>query len=288
MATPLSRSVTITAGDSKLQVSPICVGMTGDPDTVIAAWDAGINFFFLTADMHWPLYEKTRQGLVNLAKARPDAVDQVVIAGCCYTAQPEFQEAPFREVLDVISPFTKIDILVAGGSYKADIKTRLETLRKNVKRGVAKARAIATSLHDRKGGIDVVNEGLADLVFVRYNAQHPGAQLDFFPHLSPTRTTKIFNFKSTSAFQLPDEFKKMGADPELWFPSVTDHYRFVMCRPELDGLLTAPQTPKQLEGLVEAYQAGPLPSDEESHLLALAKLILDDRMSKKATAGGAG
>ncbi|MEJ7596757.1 MAG: hypothetical protein WKG01_02505, partial [Kofleriaceae bacterium] len=34
-----------------LSASPFCVGIVDDPDTIGAAYDAGINFFFLTADM---------------------------------------------------------------------------------------------------------------------------------------------------------------------------------------------------------------------------------------------
>jgi hypothetical protein len=52
---------------SPLRVSPICLGMVRDPETIPAAFDAGINiFFFFSADMHWPLYEPSRQGLAGL------------------------------------------------------------------------------------------------------------------------------------------------------------------------------------------------------------------------------
>jgi len=39
-------------GTSGLEVSPICIGMVEDPRTIPAAFEAGINFFFVTADMH--------------------------------------------------------------------------------------------------------------------------------------------------------------------------------------------------------------------------------------------
>ncbi len=50
----------VVLGDSLL-VSPICLGAVARPDVVLAAWEAGINFFFLTADMHWPMYEPLRR-----------------------------------------------------------------------------------------------------------------------------------------------------------------------------------------------------------------------------------
>lgn len=275
---PLRRSVVI--GAAKLEVSPLCVGMVNDPDTVIAAWDAGINFFFLTADMHWPLYEGLRQGLKRLAKARPAALDEAVIACTAYVAQPEFLKVPYQEALDSIAPFQKLDLLIAGGSYTPDVAPRLKVLKGNVDSKWVNAKAIGMSAHDRAAAVTVINDDSADLVFVRYNAQHPGARFDLFPHLKPARTTRIFNFKSTYGYQPAAEFHKMGVDPELWFPARTDYYRFVMCRPELDGILCAPTTPAEVEGAVAAYELGPLPQDEEEHLLALAKLRLDAAMKE--------
>jgi len=287
MPAALRRSVTIGSGASKLEVSPLCIGIVDDPDTVIAAWDLGVNFFFLTADMHWPVYERLREGLRRLAKARPAALDEAVIACTAYVAQPEFQRAPFTEALDAIKPFGKLDILVAGGSYGPDVDKRLTVLKSNVAEKLVNARAVGTSVHDRAAGVSVINQGTADLAFVRYNAQHPGARLDLFPNLKPNRTTRIFNFKATYAYRGPSYFRGLGIDPELWMPEVTDYYRFVLCRPEVDGLLCAPKTPKELEGLIEAYHRGPLPADEEDHLLGLAKMVLDDSNKKRDSAAGA-
>jgi hypothetical protein len=53
-------------GKSGLRAGPICLGAVPGPETVLAAFDAGINFFFLSVDMHWPLYEGMRRGLEAL------------------------------------------------------------------------------------------------------------------------------------------------------------------------------------------------------------------------------
>src|SRR5262245_54155501 len=47
----------LVLGEQGLRVSPYCLGMIRDPETVGAAFEAGINFFFVSADMHWPLYQ---------------------------------------------------------------------------------------------------------------------------------------------------------------------------------------------------------------------------------------
>ena len=50
----------LTLGEGGLRVSPFCLGMVRSEDTTSAAFDAGINFFFLSADLHWPYYDLAR------------------------------------------------------------------------------------------------------------------------------------------------------------------------------------------------------------------------------------
>ena len=63
-----------------LEVSPVCLGMVDDPKTVAAAYEAGINFFFVTADMHWPLYSPLREGLKRLLKQKR-VRERIVVCG---------------------------------------------------------------------------------------------------------------------------------------------------------------------------------------------------------------
>src|ERR1043165_4314286 len=90
-------------GASGVVVSPFCVGMSPDPMTIPAAYEAGINFFFVTADMHWPLYEPLRRGLRMLPR------DDIVIAAASYVTQPEFCRAPFLEVLAELPELRRLD-----------------------------------------------------------------------------------------------------------------------------------------------------------------------------------
>jgi hypothetical protein len=75
-------------GISGLSVSPICLGIVGSPETIGVAYDAGVNFFFLTADLHWPLYEGLRQGLSQLLSRVPSVRDQIVVGVVSYLDQP--------------------------------------------------------------------------------------------------------------------------------------------------------------------------------------------------------
>ena len=56
--------------------------------------DHVFNFFFLSADMHWSLYEPLRRGLAALLARGGGIRDDIVVAGVSYVGQPEFCVAP--------------------------------------------------------------------------------------------------------------------------------------------------------------------------------------------------
>src|SRR4029077_19645120 len=104
----------------ELRVSPICLGITRPAEVVTAAFDEGINFFFVSADMHWPLYEPMRRGLERLLDRGVGIRDDIVVAGVSYATQPEFCAMPFRELLESVRGLARLDVLVAGGAYAGE------------------------------------------------------------------------------------------------------------------------------------------------------------------------
>jgi predicted aldo/keto reductase-like oxidoreductase len=55
-----------------------------------------------------------------------------------------------------------------------------------------------------------------------------------------------------------------------WHPEISDHYRFVLSRPEIDGILMGPKTPEELQGVAEALARGPLTEEEQDYLMHVA------------------
>lgn len=263
-------------GASGLEVSPFALGIVGDPATIPAAYEAGINFFFLTADMHWPLYEPTRRGLAMLLEAQPSARDHLVIAVTAYVTQPEFLWLPFEEVRMELPSIERIDLTIAGGSYGDEIDRRLETFRSHRTSGFAGTRAIGSTFHDRAAARKILGEDVLDIAFVRFNPMHPGAREDIFPHVTPRadgRKALLYNFKSTVGF-LRDEDAytqlKIGAD--FWRPDITDYYRFALTHAALDGVLCSLPSPAAVRELADALARGPLDDEDRQYLLDLGEL----------------
>jgi hypothetical protein len=254
--------------------SPLCLGITRDPATVLEAFDRGINTFFLTGDLHWPVYEGLRRGLEMLFARGGGVRDDVVVCGVCYATQPYFFKGPYTELLEHVKGLDRLDVLVGGGAYAQDFDARLPRYEEMAGAGAWGARALGFSFHEREALRNALSEDRIDLGFLRYNPRHPGARRDVFPAVRDGGRARIFAFKSTAGYRSPALLSALGLD-DYWVPRKVDHYRYALTHGEVDGLLCAPQTSAELEGLLSALEEGPLSESEEAHMEALASSSLD-------------
>ena len=273
----------LVLGDQGLRVSPYCLGWVHSAETIVAAFDAGINFFFISTDLHWPGYEATRRGVRELLAREPKIRDQIVVAAVCYQTRPIFCYGPFQELLEEMPGVERLDVLIAGAVYGDEQGKRFPVYQEHRETGYLGARAIGMSFHDRSLALEAIRDKLVDIAFIRYNPDHPGAAKDLFPHLysSSSRNgrsrgrkaarTLLFNFKSTFGYVPPAEMEAMSLPGSIyWHPQITDHYRFVLSRPEIDGILMGPRTPEELQGVANAVTRGPLTVDEQAYLMDVA------------------
>jgi hypothetical protein len=251
-----------------LQVSPFCLGIVDDWRLIPQAFEMGVNFFFVTTDMHWPIYEQTRRGLAALF-TRPGVRDQIVVAGTCYPSQPEFCVAPFHELAMALPGLGRVDALVAGGVYGPDLLARSAVLRQLAVED--SGRAVGASFHDRAAAVAAANHRIIDFGYVRYNPEHAGARVDLFPQLRDGHAP-LFNFKSMRGYVSHDQLREAGVDPALWFPDPPDYYRYALSRPQISGLLFAMRRSVELIELEAALGKGGLTPEEEDHLDELAVL----------------
>ena len=256
-----------------MEISPYCLGMVRSAESVPAAFDAGINFFFFSSDLHWPLYEETRQGLRMLLDRGGDIRQRIVIGVACYLTQPEFCTPPFAEVLGALPAIQHIDVAIAGGVYAHDFMGRLAVYSKHLRESFLGVRALGASFHDRQAALLAANANLVDIAFVRYNPVHPGARRDLFPHLDLSSPTLLFNFKSTIGAISSEKMKRLGLGDSYWRPVVPDYYRFALSASGLDGILCG-LTPAEIEALAASIEAGSLTEEESNYLIDLADVTL--------------
>jgi hypothetical protein len=263
-----------------LEVSPVCLGWVGRPGLVSAAYEAGVNFFFLTADMHWPLYQAARSGLRDLLRRR-GVRDRIVVGVVSYVGQPEFCHAPFRELLDAVPGLGAIDLTIVGGVYAGDFLGRLEQYRRHRHPGgphrLPAVRATGATFHDRRTALLALSHRMVDVAFVRYNADHPGAEAEIFPHLGRPPRPLIFNFNSTRGHVGDRRWRELALSPRHWRPALTDHYRFALRQPHIDGLLVGLDSARELGALGAALAAGGVTDEEAAYMVDLADLAAGRR-----------
>ena len=122
-----------------------------------------------------------------------------------------------------------------------------------------KARCIGISCHNRTFAGKVAAEGTVDVLMMRYNAAHRGAEQDIFPHLV-AHDPMVVSYTAT-------RWRKMLKRPSTWptderTPSAAMAYRFVLSRPEVHVCLNAPSNEAHLVENLSALQGGPLDEDE--------------------------
>ena len=118
-------------------------------------------------------------------------------------------------------------------------------------------RAIGISIHDRKRAAELARTTSLDLLMIRYNAAHPGAEVDIFPTLPDGRHT-VVAYTATC-------WRRLLKRPKGWagkVPTAADCYRFCLSSPHVDVVLTGPKTIAQLRDNLTALNHGPLDAEE--------------------------
>ncbi len=120
-----------------------------------------------------------------------------------------------------------------------------------------KVRLIGASIHDRPRAGNLVEESILDLLMVRYNAAHPGAEQDIFPRLARRRPAMIA-YTATA-------WRRLLRVPRGWngaVPTAGDCYRFCLTSPHIDVALTGPRNVMEMRENLAALEKGPLSPEE--------------------------
>ena len=135
-------------------------------------------------------------------------------------------------------------------------------------RGEGKVRAVGASIHDRLRAGRLAEDSILDLLMIRYNAAHPGAERDVFPHLARRRPA-VVAYTATA-------WRRLLRAPRGWTgPAMTpgECYRFCLTSPHVDVVLTGPRDVTQLRANLEAAERGPLDPGELERVRAFGRAV---------------
>jgi aryl-alcohol dehydrogenase-like predicted oxidoreductase len=142
----------------------------------------------------------------------------------------------------------------------------LEEMQRLLEEG--KVRVLGAPIHHRVPAGELARSGPLGLLMVRYNAAHPSAESDIFPHLEPRRPG-VVAYTATSWTRLLK--KPRGWQGEV--PSAGDCYRFCLSSPHVDVVLMGARNERELDENLRALERGPLAPDEMQALRAFGRAV---------------
>jgi len=172
-----------------------------------------------------------------------------------------------------------LDVFKLGWLGRTSIYSKgiIDTLLKLKQEG--RILSIGTSIHDRKRAGRLALNSEIDLLMIRYNAKHPGAEQDIFPHLSK-RNPAVVSYTALAWGQLIRPLKEIAMPPwpgreSFDGPPLSAElcYRFVLTNPNVHVVLTGPQNREQLSKNMDAIRQGPLELDEMNWIRQYGQLV---------------
>jgi hypothetical protein len=109
---------------------------------------------------------------------------------------------------------------------------------------------------------------------VRYNAAHPGAEQDIFPHLSDG-APGVTTYTGTCWGKLLDPKRMPAGDQPM---TAADCYRFALSSPHVNLCITGPKDDAQMEHALTALEAGPLSEDETRRIRRIGAHVHGGRL----------
>ena len=240
----------VKLGRTDLRAVPLGLAASygiGEKDVDRAA-ERGLNLFY------WGSRRTPGFGRA-LARALARDRDKVVTVIQSYSRSGSTIARSLEEALRALA-IDRTDVLLLGWWNSPPPERILDSAAELVRRG--RARHVMISCHHRPTFPLLARDARVGLLQVRYNAAHPGADDDVFPHL-PADRPGVVAYTSTSWGQLLDPAHVPRGERA---PAATDCYRFVLTSPFVDACYAGPANGEQLDAAMRALDLGPMKDEE--------------------------
>jgi len=243
-----------TLGRTGLEVSRLGIGSGyGVPAAAVekAFHEHGINY------LYWSL--SRRAGMTEAIRSMaPIHRDEMIIVMQTYDHSGLFIENAHERGLKRLG-IDHADVLILGWFNRYPGRRVLHAATRLKEQG--KVCFLAMSGHNRKthARVAAMSDTEIDILMVRYNVAHAGAERDAFPHLPADNRPGITSYTATRWGQLLKERKMPAGEKPL---TAAECYRFVLSNPNIDLCFTGPKNAAELDQALLALEAGPLSAEE--------------------------
>jgi aryl-alcohol dehydrogenase-like predicted oxidoreductase len=188
------------------------------------------------------------------------ARDRLVILLQSYSRSASLMEFFYRKGLKTLGIDTA-DVLLLGWHNKTPSPRIIERALKMKERGMF--RFLAVSSHNRKLFPVLARDERYDLLHVRYNAAHRGAEEEVFDQVDQDLRPGIVTYTATRWGDLLNPRKMPPGEAP---PRAADCYRFALSHPSVDVCMTGPANRDQMREALAALELGPLSAEEMSRM----------------------
>lgn len=228
-------------------------------DDVLFALEQGLNYW------NWCGHE---DGMSQAVKALGSRRNQIVIAAQLSARDSKGIQYEMEQILDQL----ETDYLDVATLYYVEQEKEwkeimaplgaFEGLRELQDKG--KVKMIGLTTHQRQLAAQILNEANLDLLMIRYNAAHRGAEEIIFPVTQRSKTPVV----AFTALRWQDLLKKTFEEPvNFTLPPVKEWYRFALSHPAISIVLSAPDNRRELLENLELLADWRLPTAREFKLL---------------------
>jgi len=253
----------VRLGRSGLTVGPLGVsgGYGLEAKAVREAVDRGCTY----------LYHGSRRA-DGMTRAIRDLVaagrrDELVVVLQSYSRFPWLLERMLARGLGALG-LDHADVLLLGWYNQMPSAGILERVARLREKGMF--RHLAVSSHKRPAFVDFAADPRFDILHVRYNAAHTGAERDVFPHLARDGRPGIVAYTATRWGSLLSPRKMPPGEKPL---RGRDAYRFVLSNPDFDVCMTGPKNGAELREALAALDEGPLSAEEMARVRRIGEFI---------------
>ncbi|MBI5518415.1 MAG: hypothetical protein HY909_31880 [Deltaproteobacteria bacterium] len=254
----------VSLGASGLRVSPLGLGSSYGlgAHEVERAFERGVNFLF------WGLRRRDGfgEGITRLARRNRE---DLVVAVQSYSRVGALIGPSVESALRTLK-IDQADLLGLGwwnGPPPRGVVDAALALKER-----ALVRRIAISCHHRPAFEALASDPAFDVVMVRYNAAHPGAEREVFPRLGPG-TAGVLAFTATRWGSL---LNPRLMPPGEATPRASDCYRFALTNPSVHACLAGPRNGAELDEALAALDRGPMTPEELAWLRRVGAVVRDE------------
>ena len=268
----------VTLGRSGLSVGPLAMsgGYGADKASLLKAFDHGVNYWYHGSRRAPGMTDAIRE-LVAAGKR-----DELAIVLQSYSRSGLLMEKTFAMGLRKLK-IDHADVLLLGWYNHGAPAGVLEAALRMREKGMFKA--LSVSCHHRPSFVDYAKTRDYDILQIRYNAVHTGAERDTFPPMKDALAAAGLERPGTVAYTAT----RWGSllDPKAVPDGETplrgrDCYRFALSNPDIDVCMSGPSDAAQVDEALMALKYGPISTDEDERFRRIGQYIHDHDKSVRS------